>query len=162
MTMKAMAREKNMAALEPIGMGRIYGPISPPTKAIGSTAAITAKVARMVGLPTSFTASTAMSGPTSPFAAGQMKMPHDILDHDDGVIDQDADGEDQREKRNPVERVSVEIEDQQRQREGGGIAMATIADSRQPSVNRIRTDTPITAMPMCSSSSLDFSAAVSP
>ena len=33
--------------------------MSPRTKAIGSTAAITAKVAKMVGLPTSATASTA-------------------------------------------------------------------------------------------------------
>src|SRR5512135_1406201 len=60
-TIKAIAREKNIAALEPMGIGRIYGPIRPPTKAIGSTAAITANVARMVGLPTSLTASTAMA-----------------------------------------------------------------------------------------------------
>ena len=58
-TMKEIASEKNIAALAPIGIGRIYGPISPPTNAIGSTAAITANVARMVGLPTSPTASMA-------------------------------------------------------------------------------------------------------
>ena len=50
-----------MAAEAPTGMGRMYGPIRPRTKAMGSTAAITAKVARMVGLPTSATASTATS-----------------------------------------------------------------------------------------------------
>ena len=49
-----------MAALEPTGIGRMYGPIMPLTKAIGSTAAITAQVARIVGLPTSSTASTAI------------------------------------------------------------------------------------------------------
>ncbi len=35
-------------------------------------------------------------------------------------------------------------------------------DSRQPSVSQMSSDTPMTAMPMCSSSSFDFSAAVSP
>ena len=60
-TMKAMASDQNMAALDPMGMGRMYGPISPPTNAIGNTAEMTAKVARMVGLPTSSTASTAMA-----------------------------------------------------------------------------------------------------
>ena len=34
----------------------MYGPISPLTKAIGSSAAITVKVARIVGPPTSSTA----------------------------------------------------------------------------------------------------------
>ena len=38
------------------GIGRMYGPISPLTKAIGISAAITVKVARMVGPPTSSTA----------------------------------------------------------------------------------------------------------
>ena len=40
-----------------MGMGRMYGPMRPRTKAMGRMAAITAKVARMVGLPTSSTAS---------------------------------------------------------------------------------------------------------
>ena len=39
-----------------IGIGRMYGPISPDTNAIGISAAITVKVARMVGPPTSSTA----------------------------------------------------------------------------------------------------------
>jgi hypothetical protein len=64
--MKAMASEKNIAALAPMGMGRMYGPIRPPTKAIGKTAKMTAKVARIVGLPTSLTASTAMAGQLRP------------------------------------------------------------------------------------------------
>ena len=45
----------------------MYGPIIPETNAIGRIAAITAKVARIVGLPTSSTASTAaISGARSP------------------------------------------------------------------------------------------------
>ncbi len=39
----------------------------PETKPIGSSAAITVKVARMVGLPTSRTASTEVSVSISPF-----------------------------------------------------------------------------------------------
>ena len=37
----------------------MYGPIRPPTNAIGRIAATTASVARMVGLPTSSTARSA-------------------------------------------------------------------------------------------------------
>ena len=40
---------------------------------MGSTAAITAKVARMVGLPTSFTASTAMADQARPLFCGRWK-----------------------------------------------------------------------------------------
>ena len=50
-----------IAAEAPTGMGRMYGPINPRTKAMGRIAAITANVARIVGLPTSSTASTATS-----------------------------------------------------------------------------------------------------
>ena len=54
---KAIASEKSIAALAPTGIGRMYGPISPRTNAMGRMAAITANVARMVGFPTSSTAS---------------------------------------------------------------------------------------------------------
>src|SRR5262249_13406407 len=57
-TMNAIAREKNIAVAAPIGIGRMYGPINPPTDAMGRTAAMTANVARIVGLPTSLTPST--------------------------------------------------------------------------------------------------------
>ena len=57
--MNAAASEKSIAADAPIGIGRMYGPISPPTNAIGRMAATTVSVARMVGLPTSSTARTA-------------------------------------------------------------------------------------------------------
>jgi len=56
---KAIASENSIAAVDPIGMGRMYGPIKPPTNAMGRIAAITAQVARIVGLPTSATASSA-------------------------------------------------------------------------------------------------------
>src|ERR1019366_655754 len=45
-------------------------------------------------------------------------MPHDILHHHDRVIHQDADREDQREQRDAVQRVTVEIEDRQGKRQG--------------------------------------------
>ena len=45
-----------MPMLALIGIGLMYGPISPVTNAIGSSAAITVNVARIVGPPTSSTA----------------------------------------------------------------------------------------------------------
>ncbi len=60
-TMKAMASEISMPMLALIGIGLMYGPIRPLTNAIGNSAAITVKVARMVGLPTSSTASGMIS-----------------------------------------------------------------------------------------------------
>ncbi len=71
--MKAMISENTMAALAPTGMGRMYGPISPPTKAMGTTAKITANVARIVGLPTSLTASTATSRMERPSFSGRSR-----------------------------------------------------------------------------------------
>ncbi len=50
-----------MPMLALIGIGLMYGPISPLTKAIGSSAAITVSVARIVGPPTSSTARGIMS-----------------------------------------------------------------------------------------------------
>jgi hypothetical protein len=58
-TMNATTSENIIAAEAPTGMGRMYGPISPPTNAIGRMAATTVRVARMVGLPTSSTARSA-------------------------------------------------------------------------------------------------------
>ena len=101
-------------------------------------------------------------GPAAAPVLRQVKVPHDVLDDHDGVVHEDADAEDEREERDAVQREAVEIEDQQREREGGrnghrddaGLAPA----EREPDERA----TPKTAMPMCSSSSLDFSAAVSP
>ena len=55
----ATKNEKIIAADALIGIGAIYGPISPDTKSMGRSAATTVRVATMVGLPTSATASTA-------------------------------------------------------------------------------------------------------
>ena len=60
-TVKAIANDKAMPRLELIGIGLMYGPMRPDTKAMGSKAAITVKVARMVGPPTSSTARGMMS-----------------------------------------------------------------------------------------------------
>ena len=57
----ATASEISMPMLALIGIGLMYGPISPLTKAIGNNAAITVRVASMVGLPTSSTASGMIS-----------------------------------------------------------------------------------------------------
>jgi hypothetical protein len=60
-TTKATASEMNMPSDELIGIGLMYGPIRPVTKAIGKSAAMTVKVARIVGPPTSSTASGMIS-----------------------------------------------------------------------------------------------------
>ena len=70
------------------------------TKAIGSSAAITVKVARIVELPTSSTAlgTILLSGTEL-----HRPAPVDVLDHHDGVVDQDPDREDEREERHTVQ-----------------------------------------------------------
>ena len=54
--MKAMASEITIPMLALIGIGLMYGPMSPVTNAIGNSAAMTVNVARIVGPPTSSTA----------------------------------------------------------------------------------------------------------
>jgi hypothetical protein len=54
-TISATAAEKIIMALAPMGIGRMYGPINPPTNAIGRIAATTVRVAEWWG-PTSSTA----------------------------------------------------------------------------------------------------------
>ena len=66
---EATASEATIATDAPIGIGRMYGPIMPLTNAMGRMAAITVNVARIVGLPTSSTASiAAVSASRSPIA----------------------------------------------------------------------------------------------
>jgi hypothetical protein len=60
-TVKAIASDSAMPSDELIGIGPMYGPIRPVTKAIGSSAAITVNVARIVGPPTSSTAAGMIS-----------------------------------------------------------------------------------------------------
>ena len=55
--------------------------------------------------------------PVAAFVLREMKMADDILHHDDRIIDENADGKDQREERDAIEGETVEIKDQQRERE---------------------------------------------
>ena len=52
----AIASDSSIPIDELIGIGAMYGPIRPVTNAIGSSAAMTVNVARIVGPPTSSTA----------------------------------------------------------------------------------------------------------
>ena len=119
-------------------------------------------VARMVGLPTSSTASTATCARLRPWFSGRRAVAHDVLHHHDRVVHQDADGEDQREQRDAVQRVAVEIEDGERERQRDGDRDEHDAGFAQPSVSAISDVTESTAISMWNSSSLDFSLAVSP
>ena len=49
---------------------------------------------------------------------GQAEVADDVLHHHDGVVDQDADGEDEGEEGDAVEGVAVEVEDEQGQGQG--------------------------------------------
>ena len=65
----ATPSDSSIPMLALIGIGLMYGPISPLTNAIGSSAAITVNVARIVGPPTSSTAGgMASSSVLSPIA----------------------------------------------------------------------------------------------
>lgn len=44
----------------------------------------------------------------------------DVLDHDDGVVDQDADGEDQGEQADAIDRIAHDIGGEEGQQDGGG------------------------------------------
>ena len=87
----------------------------PETNSIGSSAATTVRVATMVGLPTSATASIAACRRSRP--SRHAPVAGDVLDHHDGVVDQDADGEDQREERDPVQRVAHQPGGEERQQD---------------------------------------------
>ena len=46
-------------------------------------------------------------------------MPNNVFHHDDGVIDKDADAEDEREERDAIQREAVEVKNEQRKRQRG-------------------------------------------
>ena len=125
---------------------------------------MTVKVARIRGFRTSLTASRVTSSEAGPVLR-QAEMAHDVLDVHDGVIDEDADGEDEGEKGDAVEGEPEEIEDEEGQGEGHGdgdrhdprISPAPAEDDYQ-----MTTVTETTAIAMWRRSSFDFSAAVSP
>ena len=136
----------------------MYGPIRPPTNAIGRIAAITVKRRedrRVADLVDGARRRRAASGSRR---GSRGAVARDVLDDDDRVVDEDADREDEREERDAVERVAVEVEDDQREGERRpGSAISTTTDSRRPSASQIRTRHRDDAMTMCQSSSLDFS-----
>ena len=91
-------------------------------------------------------------------------MSHDVLHHHNGVIHQNADGENEGEESDAVKGVAVEIErpaalERQRGWDRDGHDAGLAPAQRQQ--NRAM-ETPTTAMPMWKRSSFDFSAAVSP
>ena len=57
--------------------------------------------------------------PLPPFVGRQVEMADNVFDHDDGVVHEDADGKNQREERDAVQREAVEIKHQQSQRQRG-------------------------------------------
>ena len=95
--MKATSSEKSIAALAPIGMGRMYGPISPDKRhgedgrhhrQRGQDGRITHFIH---GLDRHLKGRPGLVLRHSP-------VPDDVLHHHDGVVHQDADGEDQCER----------------------------------------------------------------
>ena len=111
---------------------------------MGSRAAMTVKVARIVGLPTSSTALTAGPAP----APCMLEVAVDVLDDDDGVVDEDADGEDQGKEGHAVERVAVEVVDEQRQGQGHRDGDGHDDGLAPPRKRAIRMMTEIVAMSM--------------
>ena len=72
-TTMATKNENSIAAEALAGIGAMYGPISPDTNSIGSSAAITVSVATTVGLPTSATASIAACMRSRPSCMAQWR-----------------------------------------------------------------------------------------
>ena len=118
--MKAMASEKNIAALAPMGMGRMYGPIRPPTKAIGKTASDDRKGSKNCRIANFADGFNRDERPASSTVVRKMKVAHDVFHDNDGVINQNADAEDEGEEGDAIERETQQVKDQQRERERGG------------------------------------------
>ena len=158
--MNAIASEISMPMLALIGIGLMYGPISPVTNAIGSSAAMTVSVARIVGPPTSSTA----RGISSDSGASGCKRPMavDVLDDDDRVVDQDADREDQREQRDAVQREAPGPRGEQRRGKRQDHREPTITASRRPSVTNTSATTDSVAKTSFWMSFTALSLAVSP
>ena len=119
-TMNAMASEKSIAALAPMGMGRMYGPIRPPTKAIGKTARMTAKVSKNGRIANFADRFNRDERPASSTVVREVKVPHNVFHDNDGVINQNSDAEDEGEEGDPIERETQQVKNQQRERERGG------------------------------------------
>ena len=155
-----MTSEIAMPRLELIGIGLMYGPIRPLTKAIGSSAAITVSVARMVGPPTSSTARRMISRSGLPTV--DLLVAVDVLHHHDRVVDQDAD---RKISANSDTRLSVKPQAQLANSVAVSVritAAPTITASRRPSARPTSRITEPVAKASFWISLLAFSAAVSP
>ena len=73
---------------------------------------MTVSVARIMGFPTSSTASTA-SDTKAPVRPVCPRVSDDVLDDNDRIVHEDADREDEREQRDAIERIAVEVDDEQ-------------------------------------------------
>ena len=107
-----------MAEDAPTGMGVIYGPINPGTEAIGRMAAITAKVARIVGLPTSATDSMETSLSGRPLFSGRRKCRTIFSTTTFASPYENSYAEDKRKQLDPVPRVAEQVKDAERKCEG--------------------------------------------
>ena len=121
-TTKAMPSEKNIATPTPSGVSHVR-PRQSAHERHRQHRRDHGKVARMVALPTSFTAS-GNRRPVAAFVLRQVKMPHDVFHHHDGVIDQDADGKDQRKEGDAIQRVAIQIKARTVSANVVGMAMA--------------------------------------
>jgi hypothetical protein len=99
----------------------MYGPIRPPTKAIGRIAPTTASVARMVDCRPRrrHRAQSRSRLVTAPCARGARCFPRRTIASSTRM----ADREDQREQRDAIERVAIQIEHEQRHASVTGIAI---------------------------------------
>ncbi len=155
-----MSKEKSIATEALIGMGRMYGPIRPVTKAMGMSAAITVKVARMIGARTSFIApmiNLLLSKPTlvsnqrwmfsTSTIGSSTKIPMQKI----------------RAKRVTLFKVNPNIMLKNKAiAKVTGTAMPTTKASLTPRTTPIKRMTAKVAMKRCSRSSFAFSLAVSP
>ena len=89
-------------------------------------------------------------------------MAHDVFDHDDRIVDQDADREDQREQADAIDRVAHHPGGEEGQKDCGRNDDSVTTPSRQPIAIAIRTTMEIVASARWNSSSFAFSFAVSP
>jgi hypothetical protein len=161
--MNATSSENTIAAEAPIGMGRMYGPISPADERHRQNRADDRQRGKDGGIAHLVDGQHAAE--RQRFTVARTRHPrvtHDVLHHHDGIVDEDANREDEREQRDTVECVAVQVEDEERQREGHGNGRHDDRRSRRPSTSQMSAATETMASSMCQRSSFDLSRAVSP
>ena len=119
---------------------------------------MTVRVASMVGPPP-------RPPPRNELLEGtlaQTAMAVDVLHHNDGVIHQNADGEDQRKQRHPVEGKAPGPAGKQGQRQGDDDGNPTTSASRQPMLTSTSSTTAVVAKISLPIRVLDLVSAVTP